>query len=166
MLPNWDATVLLGAAIGAVLQPGDVVAITGDLGAGKTTLAQAIAAGAGYTGVVTSPTYSLIHEYHGRVTIVHIDPYRLDEPEEMFELGLADYLDQPCALIVEWANRIERLLPADRLTVALSLESSSGDAGGVPAERRAVLSASEAGSLRLFDAAISAIEAGALDAHG
>ncbi|WP_347303875.1 tRNA (adenosine(37)-N6)-threonylcarbamoyltransferase complex ATPase subunit type 1 TsaE [Croceibacterium sp. TMG7-5b_MA50] len=105
-LPDEGATALLGARIAAVLQPGDVVALTGGLGAGKTTLARAIIAAAGHAGEVPSPTFTIVETYDPpavRLPLVHADFYRLRHPDEAAELGLDDYR-AGAALIAEWPD--------------------------------------------------------------
>lgn len=96
-----------------------VIALFGDLGAGKTCFVQGLALAAGFEGSVTSPTYTLANEYTGKaVRIVHVDLYRVRSEEEAFRLGLEDYLDDAQAIVViEWADRAEALLPAHTLRV-------------------------------------------------
>lgn len=103
-LPDLAATQAYGARIAAALRPGDVIALSGGLGAGKTTLARAILHGLGHAGEVPSPTFSIIELYDPpavRLPVVHADFYRLKEPGEVVELGLDDYRDG-AALIAEW----------------------------------------------------------------
>lgn len=103
-LPDTAATAALGARVAAQLRPGDVVALTGALGAGKTTLARAIVAGLGHAGEVPSPSFAIIETYDPptvRLPLVHADFYRLDDPAEAEELGLDDYR-QGAALVAEW----------------------------------------------------------------
>lgn len=103
-LPDLAATEALGARIAAVLRPGDVVALSGGLGAGKTTLARAIIAALGHEGEVPSPSFAIIETYDPpgvRLPLVHADFYRLERPEEAEEIGLDDYRDG-AALIAEW----------------------------------------------------------------
>ena len=115
-LDDEAATRAAGAALGAVLAPGDAVGLIGDLGAGKTTFVQGVAAGAGYGGDVTSPTFTLVHEYTGgRVPLVHADLYRIERARELPELGLDDVRG---ALLVEWADRFAAL-PGDHLRIEL-----------------------------------------------
>jgi len=114
-------TLRWGAALGRLLQPGDVVALLGDLGAGKTTLVQGLAQGLGITEPVTSPTFTLAHEYPAQVPLFHFDPYRLNAPGDMVDLGFEEYLERGGVVVVEWADKIETLLPEDRLTVRLEL---------------------------------------------
>src|SRR5262249_9640924 len=138
-------TALWGAALGERLQPGDVIALVGDLGAGKTTLAQAMARGLGITEPVTSPTFTLIQEYPGRVPMFHFDPYRLENPEDMADLGFDEYCERRGVIGAEWADKIAALLPPERLTLRLEiLADTSEDAGAEDAPRR--LSAEAVGS--------------------
>src|SRR5690349_18024868 len=110
-LATRAATTAIGRLLGAQLKPGDVVALIGDLGAGKTTLTQAIAEGMGITSDVSSPTFALIHEYPGTVPLFHIDPYRLDRAEDLAELGFEEYLQRGGVIVVEWADKVADLLP-------------------------------------------------------
>ena len=111
-LPDAAATVALGREIGLVAKAGDVIALVGDLGAGKTTLTQGIVEGLGYEQEVTSPTFSLVQEYlGGRLEIFHFDFYRVEEEHELLDLGWDDYLDRQGVVIVEWPNLHSDLLP-------------------------------------------------------
>jgi tRNA threonylcarbamoyladenosine biosynthesis protein TsaE len=110
----------LGEAIASVLQPGDVVALTGDLGAGKTTFVQGAARGMGVDGdQVTSPTFTLVKEYRGRWPVYHLDVYRLDRIQEVIDLGFEELLDPDGIAFVEWGDAIEGLLPEDHLEIEL-----------------------------------------------
>jgi tRNA threonylcarbamoyladenosine biosynthesis protein TsaE len=103
-LPDLSAMEWFGAEIAGALRPGDVVALSGGLGAGKTTLARAIIAALGYAGEVPSPTFAILEVYAPpavRLPVVHADFYRLTDPAEMEELGLADYRSES-ALLAEW----------------------------------------------------------------
>lgn len=107
-LPDLGAMTAFGARIAAQLQPGDVVALSGGLGAGKTTLARAIITALGYDGEVPSPTFTIVETYTPpavRLPLVHADFYRLDRPAEADELGLDDYR-AGAALIAEWPERV------------------------------------------------------------
>ena len=119
-----DATRTLGERLGHLLQPGDVVLLTGSLGAGKTALAQGIARGLGIAGPVSSPTFTLLKEYVGRIPLYHFDLYRIEEPDELEALGFGDYFYGDGASVVEWAERGEweggALWPTDALRIAIS----------------------------------------------
>lgn len=110
----------LGQAIGGVLQGGDVLALIGDLGAGKTSLVRGIVGGlAGSVESVTSPTFTLIHHYQGRLPLIHLDLYRLSNAEEAETIGFSDCFTDEAVTAIEWANRFGDLLPSDRLDVQL-----------------------------------------------
>jgi tRNA threonylcarbamoyladenosine biosynthesis protein TsaE len=122
-----EATEGLGGRLGARLRPGDVVAVIGPLGAGKTALARGIARGAGATGYVASPSFVIIREYSGPVRVFHADLYRLDRPQDIADLGLDELVEDGGILIVEWADRAEGLLPRDRLDVAIAFGAAEAD---------------------------------------
>ncbi len=113
-LTDWAATLRLGATLAKALRPEDQVFLRGDLGSGKTALAGAILRGLGHTGLVKSPTYTLVEEYDlGSLRVVHADLYRLTAPEELEALGWWDYLDGRTLVLVEWPERSGTLLRAD-----------------------------------------------------
>jgi tRNA threonylcarbamoyladenosine biosynthesis protein TsaE len=119
-LPDAAATLALGARLAAVLKAGDLVCLSGGLGAGKTTLARgAIAAWTGSDEEAPSPTYTLVQTYEGAGgELWHVDLYRLKAPEEALELGLEDAF-VAAACLIEWPERLGPYLPADRLDIAL-----------------------------------------------
>ena len=106
-----EETVELGKKIGAFLLPNDVIALTGQLGAGKTTLIQGIAAGLGVKDYVTSPTFIIINEYDGHLPLYHIDLYRIADEKAAIDIGVEDYLPSDGVTVIEWPERIESLLP-------------------------------------------------------
>jgi len=118
-----DVSLALGEAIGSRLVAGDVVALWGELGAGKTLLTQGIARGLGVPPdtAVTSPTFTLINEYEGRVRLYHIDCYRIGDPDEMETLPWREALYGDGVAVVEWPERLGNLLPAARLDVFLQI---------------------------------------------
>lgn len=120
-LPTRAATLRLGEALGKLLRPGQTVALVGDLGAGKTTLAQAIARGLGVTSYVSSPTYGLVHEYPGRTPLFHFDPYRLQRSLDLTDIGFDEYFQRGGVVLIEWADRVSELLPRERLTLSLDI---------------------------------------------
>lgn len=119
-LSSPDATRALGRKLGTLLMPGDFVALTGELGAGKTALVKAVAEGAGAAGA-SSPTFALVNVYEGgRVRLMHLDLYRLAGPADLFALGFDDLLREPAATLCEWADKAAAALPADRLEISLA----------------------------------------------
>lgn len=120
-----DETRQLASAIAPLLVPGDVLVLSGDLGAGKTTFVQGLAKGLGIVERVTSPTFILMKEYPGgRFPLMHLDVYRLGKIQEVIDLGIDEYLDPSYVVAVEWGDRVEPLLPQDHLTVELTHEGS------------------------------------------
>lgn len=120
-LPDLAATDAFGRRLGAALFPGAVIALNGQLGAGKTYLVRAIAVGLGVRdpSAVTSPTFGLIHEYPAYLPIYHFDAYRLSGPQEFLELGADEYLAGEGVCLIEWADRVSDVLPADHLRIDL-----------------------------------------------
>ena len=120
-LPDLAATTALGAKIAAGLAVGDLVAMAGDLGAGKTTLARAILTALGLSGPMPSPTFTLVQRYEAaRLVVHHYDLYRLEHPGELAELGLDEALEDG-AVLVEWPERAGGLLPEETLNVSLTM---------------------------------------------
>lgn len=122
LLKDEEATMNLGSCMGRQAQAGDIYLLQGDLGAGKTTLTKGIAQGLGFHGSVSSPTFTLVHEYPGRLPIYHFDLYRLDEPEQVLEIGWDDYVNSAGVLVVEWAERLGPFRPARNLQITLLRE--------------------------------------------
>ena len=114
-------TVQLGKRIGGRLRSGDVVALVGELGAGKTHLIKGLAAGVGVEGAsdITSPSFTLIHEYQGRIPFYHLDLYRLAAEEDIVDLGIEEYLGREGVAVIEWADRIPSFLPKELLRITL-----------------------------------------------
>ncbi len=116
-----EETEQMGREFGATLRAGDVVALVGELGSGKTQFAAGICASLGTRGHVTSPTFTLIHEYAAQdVTVVHADMYRITSVREALDIGLLEYFQAPYVTLVEWADRVLDLLPPERYLVVLS----------------------------------------------
>jgi tRNA threonylcarbamoyladenosine biosynthesis protein TsaE len=119
-----DATADLGRQLATVLEPGAVVALVGDLGAGKTRLVKAIAVGLGIPAEsVNSPTFTLVQEYPGPVPLRHCDTYRLRDPGEFLDLGLDELLAPDGIALIEWADRVMHLLPRDLLRIEIRIVS-------------------------------------------
>jgi len=118
---NAEETVQLGKKIGGKLQPNDIIALTGRLGAGKTTLIQGIAVGLGVKDYVTSPTFIIINEYQGRLPLYHIDLYRLDEGLEIEDLGIEEYFTKGGVCVIEWAERLGERQPGKSHEITLAM---------------------------------------------
>ena len=117
----------LAAALAELIRPGDVVLLAGDLGAGKTAFAQGFGAALGIDEPITSPTYTLVSQYSGRLELNHLDVYRLEQATEVLDLGLAEMLDEGGVVLVEWGDAITPLLPHDHLEVRLTFGAGDDD---------------------------------------
>ena len=115
-----EETAAAGEQLAARLGPGDVVALTGELGAGKTCFVQGLARGLGVAGGVTSPTFVLVNHYRGRLPVYHLDAYRTGSLTELVDLGLEEMLHGDGVTVIEWADKLLPLLPARTIHVHLS----------------------------------------------
>ena len=123
---NTEATRAVAMEFVPDLKTGSVVALVGDLGAGKTEFVKGLAAALGSTAVVTSPTFTLIHEYRGgRLPLYHMDFYRLSSEDELDEIGFDEYLSRPGVCAVEWANRFPERIPGAAIWVTLSIAENN-----------------------------------------
>ena len=114
-------TEALGERLAAVLTPGAVVAYRGGLGMGKTAFTRGLAKGLGYTGRVTSPTFTIVNEYEGgRLPLFHFDMYRLADADALFDIGWEDYLDRGGVCAVEWSEQVTEALPPDTIRVCFA----------------------------------------------
>ena len=128
ILKNEQETKDFGAELAASLKPNTVIALTGDLGAGKTTLTKAIARGLGVTETITSPTFTIVQEYEsGRMPLFHFDVYRVYDEDELFEIGFEDYFRKGGVCLIEWADLVEDLLPEDTMHITLSYGEEEGE---------------------------------------
>ncbi|MEW6727615.1 MAG: tRNA (adenosine(37)-N6)-threonylcarbamoyltransferase complex ATPase subunit type 1 TsaE [Bacillota bacterium] len=114
-----EETRSLGERLGSLLAAGDVLAVQGGLGAGKTTFAQGIGKGLQVRGSVTSPTFTIINEYSGRLPLYHFDTYRLEDADEMNFLGYEEYFEGDGVTLIEWADRVAETLPGERLDITV-----------------------------------------------
>jgi tRNA threonylcarbamoyladenosine biosynthesis protein TsaE len=115
-----------GALLGTLATPGDVVALSGGLGAGKTALAQGIAAGLGVTGHVPSPTFNILLVHRAPITLYHFDLYRLDDARQLVDIDFYETLEAGGLAVIEWADRFPRELPDDRLDVFIEITADTG----------------------------------------
>ena len=117
--PDAETTQRLGAAVAERVSPGDVIALYGALGAGKTQWVKGFSRGLGFTGVVASPTFNLIHEYPARLPVYHFDLYRLESAAELEDLDCDDYFFGGGVTVIEWAEKAGPLLPPRRWEVVI-----------------------------------------------
>lgn len=124
-LDSLEITEKFGEKLGSLLQAGDVICLNGELGAGKTTLTKNIAKGMGIEDYVTSPTFSIINEYYGKLNLYHFDTYRLENVEEVSYLGFDEYFYGDGVCVIEWADRIAAFLPEEYLEINISDDRSA-----------------------------------------
>ena len=145
-----EQTQALGRALGAAAIGGDVFLLSGALGAGKTCLIQGVLWGLGAEEYARSPTFVLMAEYHARLTLYHLDLYRLDSIDEIDDLGLDEYLYGDGVCVVEWAEKGQGLFPADHLSISLEVLDET--------TRRIRLAADDRRNRSLIDVATSALQ--------
>jgi tRNA threonylcarbamoyladenosine biosynthesis protein TsaE len=114
-------TTAVGMAIGSLLRPGDLVLVEGELGAGKTVLTQGIGAALGVLGAVTSPTFILLRAHRGRLPLLHVDLYRLEDPAAVADLGIGELLEEGAVAVVEWGERARDILDGERLEIGIGV---------------------------------------------
>lgn len=128
IIKNESETAAFGIDLGERVCPGTVIALTGDLGAGKTTLTKAIAQGLGISDMITSPTFNIVKEYDGgRLPLYHFDVYRIGDADEMYELGYEEYFYGNGVCVVEWADLIEDLLPENAMRIQIEYGGEEGE---------------------------------------
>lgn len=115
-----EATRSLAAAIASVAAEGDLILLAGELGAGKTAFVQGFGAGLGVDGAITSPTFTLAHQYEGRLPMHHLDVYRLERFAEMDDIGVSELLDGGGVVLIEWGDAVAPALPKDYLEITLT----------------------------------------------
>jgi tRNA threonylcarbamoyladenosine biosynthesis protein TsaE len=121
---NSKETIHFGETLAKDLKRNDVIALTGDLGAGKTTLIQGIAKGLGIKNYVTSPTFTIINEFNGKLPLYHVDLYRLDK-NDMDDIALEEYFSKGGITVIEWAEKIAELLPKNIMKITIKVISEN-----------------------------------------
>jgi len=123
-----DDTTQLGIKLGELLNAGDIICLTGDLGTGKTHITKGIAKGLDINDNITSPTFTIVNEYEGgRLKLNHFDVYRVSDPDEIYAIGFDDYIFSDAVSIIEWANYIEEILPEDLLHIKIEKDFTKGE---------------------------------------
>ena len=123
-LENEEKTREIGSKLGELLTPKSVICLIGDLGAGKTTMTQSLARALGVDDYITSPTFTIVNEYEGRMPLYHFDVYRIGSSEEMYDIGFDEYIDGDGVCIIEWANLIEDILPDEYLYIEMNYKET------------------------------------------
>lgn len=116
---NEKDTYNVGYSVGQKAKSGEVYCLSGDLGVGKTVFTQGFAAGLGVVDIVNSPTFTIVHEYNGRMPFYHFDVYRISDVEEMYDIGFEEYLEGEGVCLIEWAELIKDILPNNCVTVKI-----------------------------------------------
>lgn len=124
---SYEDTARIAAEFADTLKGGEFIAMYGDLGAGKTAFTQGLAKALGIEQHVTSPTFTIVNEYEGRLPLFHFDVYRIVDPEEMYEIGYEEYLDRGGVCIVEWSELIEELFPEEYIKITITKDDIKGD---------------------------------------
>ena len=124
ILGDLEETKRFGIKLGKMLKRGNILCLNGDLGAGKTTLTKSIGLGLGVAEYITSPTFALINQYSGRIPVYHFDVYRLENAHELYDLGFDEYFYGDGVCIIEWADKIEKMIPKERIVV--DIENGNG----------------------------------------
>jgi len=126
-LKNTNETLKLGEIIGKSLNPGSIIALVGDLGAGKTVLVKGIAKGLGIEEEPNSPTYVIMNSYEGRISLYHFDLYRVSSEDELFGIGYDEYFFGDGVAAVEWADRVEDIFPEHTIKIEITIPESDGE---------------------------------------
>lgn len=121
-----DSTMKLGRKLGELVHSGDIICITGDLGAGKTHFTKGVAQGLEINEPITSPTFTIVNEYEGRLKLHHFDVYRVCDPDEIDAIGFDEYIFSDAVSIIEWSNFIEELIPREHIWVDIKKVSELG----------------------------------------
>ncbi|CEN97361.1 MAG: tRNA (adenosine(37)-N6)-threonylcarbamoyltransferase complex ATPase subunit type 1 TsaE [Paeniclostridium sp.] len=123
-LENEEQTKDIGYKLGKMVTPKSVICLIGDLGAGKTTMTQSLAKALEVDDYITSPTFTIVNEYEGRIPLYHFDVYRIGSSDEMYDIGFDEYIDGDGVCIIEWANLIEDILPNEYLYIEMNYKET------------------------------------------
>jgi len=123
---SFEETIEFGKKLGTVLKSGDIISLSGDLGTGKTAFTNGIAKSLGIESYITSPTFTIVNEYEGRLPLYHFDVYRISDPDEMFDIGFEEYINSEGITIIEWGEQIKDILPKDIIRVDIKKNINKG----------------------------------------
>lgn len=124
---SYEDTQIIAEDFSKGLKSGDVICMYGDLGAGKTAFVQGLAKGLGIQEPITSPTFTIVNEYSGRLMLYHFDVYRIADSDEMFEIGYDEYIDGDGVCVIEWPQLISDILPKQRYEITISKDYNESD---------------------------------------
>jgi tRNA threonylcarbamoyladenosine biosynthesis protein TsaE len=127
IVDSVEETLELGKKIGELANPGDIICLIGDLGTGKTHITKGIAEGLGIKENITSPTFTIVNEYSGRLKLNHFDVYRVNDPDEIYAIGFDEYIFSESISIIEWANYIEELIPKEYIRIIINKLPAQGE---------------------------------------
>ena len=122
-----EETIIIGKKLGSLVNSGDIICLTGDLGTGKTHFVKGFAKGLEIDDYITSPTFTIVNEYQGRLKLYHFDVYRIEDPDEIHAIGFDEYIFSSAVSIIEWANFIEALIPEESLRINIVKVPLKGD---------------------------------------
>lgn len=114
-----DETIKLGYSLGEKINPGDIICLDGELGTGKTHFVKGIASALGIKEYITSPTFTIVNQYEGRIKLNHFDVYRVSDPDEISAIGFDEYIFSDAASVIEWSKFIEELIPDEHVNILI-----------------------------------------------
>lgn len=127
IVKSVDETQLIGCKIGSIAKSGDIICLTGDLGTGKTHFTKGIAEGLNISEHITSPTFTIVNEYEGRLKFYHFDVYRVNDPDEIEAIGFDEYIFSDGVSVIEWSNYIEELIPKEHIKINIEKLPTLGE---------------------------------------
>lgn len=127
IIDSVEQTMNLGFQLGKLVKPSDIICLNGDLGAGKTHFTKGIAKGLGVSDYITSPTFTIVNEYEGRLKLYHFDVYRVNDPDEIYAIGFDEYIFSDGVTVIEWASYIDELIPKAHLSIDIRKLTDLGD---------------------------------------
>lgn len=128
IVKSVEETMAIGIKLGSLCNAGDIICLTGDLGTGKTHMTKGIAQGVGVKDHITSPTFTIVNEYHsGRLKLYHFDVYRVNDPDEIYAIGFDEYIFSDGVSIIEWSNYIEELIPEEHISINIEKLNDMGE---------------------------------------